>query len=113
MEARAIAKHVRVSPRKARQVVDLIRGKSVGEADAIVTLTPRAAAEDVGRVLRSAVANAQKNHDMKAETLFVSEAYVNEGPTLKRIQPRAMGRAFRIRKRSSHITIVVKQREEA
>jgi large subunit ribosomal protein L22 len=113
MEARATAKHVRLSPRKARQVVDLIRGKAVGEAEAIVALTPRAAAEDVGKVLHSAVANAEKNHDMKADTLYVSEAYVNEGPTLKRIQPRAMGRAFRIRKRSSHITVVVKQREEA
>jgi len=113
MEARATAKHVRVGPRKARQVVDLIRGKAVGEAESIVALTPRAAAEDVGKVLHSAVANAEKNHDMKADTLYVSEAYVNEGPTLKRIQPRAMGRAFRIRKRSSHITIVVKQREEA
>ena len=113
MEARATAKHVRMSPRKARLVVDLIRGKAVGEAASIVALTPRAAAEDVGKVLHSAVANAEKNHDMKADTLYVSEAYVNEGPTLKRIQPRAMGRAFRIRKRSSHITVVVKQREEA
>ena len=113
MEARATARYVRVSPRKARLVVDLIRGKSVGEADAIVALTPRAAAEDVGKVLHSAVANAEKNLELKAETLYVSQAFVDEGPTLKRIQPRAMGRAFRIRKRSSHITVVVKQREEA
>jgi large subunit ribosomal protein L22 len=113
MEARATAKHVRVSPRKARQVVDLIRGKSAAQAEAIIALTPRAAAEDVGRVLKSAMANAEKNHDMRADTLFVSEAFVDEGPTMKRIQPRAMGRAFRIRKRTSHITIIVKQREEA
>jgi large subunit ribosomal protein L22 len=113
MEARAIAKHVKVSPRKARQVVDLIRGKAVGEADAIITLTPRAAAEDVGRVLRSAVANAEKNHEMKADTLGVSAACATAGPTRTRTQPRAMGRAFRIRKRTSHITVVVKQREEA
>ena len=113
MEARATARYVRVSPRKARLVVDLIRGKSVGEAESIVALTPRAAAEDVGKVLHSAVANAEKNLHIKPETLFVSEAFVNEGPTLKRIRPRAQGRAFRIRKRSSHITIVVKQRQEA
>jgi large subunit ribosomal protein L22 len=113
MEVRATAKYVRVSPRKARQVVDLIRGKSVGEAGAIVALTPRAAAEDVGKVLHSAVANAEKNMQLRPEALYVSQAWVNEGPTLKRIRPRAMGRAFQIRKRSSHITVVVKQREEA
>lgn len=113
MEARATAKHVRVSPRKARQVVDLIRGKNAAEAQAIIALTPRAAAEDVGKVLNSAMANAEKNHDMRADMLYVSEAFVDEGPTMKRIQPRAMGRAFRIRKRTSHITVIVKQREEA
>jgi large subunit ribosomal protein L22 len=104
---------VRVSPRKARQIVDLIRGKGVGEAEAIIMLTPRAAGEDVGRVLKSAVANAEKNLHLKPETLFVSEAFVDEGPTVKRIQPRAMGRAFRINKRTAHITVVVKSREEA
>ena len=113
MEARAVARYIRVSPRKARVVIDLIRGKAVGEADAILRFSPRAAAEIVGKVLNSAVANAEKNLKIKPETLFVSEAYVNEGPTLKRIRPRAMGRAFKIRKRTSHITIVVKQREEA
>ena len=113
MEARATARYVRVSPRKARDVVDLIRGKAVGEAESIVALTPRAAAEDVGKVLHSAIANAEKNLHIRPETLYVSEAFVNEGPTLKRIRPRAQGRAFRIRKRSSHITIVVKQRQEA
>lgn len=113
MEARATAKFVRVSPRKARDVVDLVRGKSVADAEAILKFTPRAAAEIVGKVVHSAAANAEKNLRIKPETLYVSEAYVNEGPTIKRIRPRAMGRAFRINKRTSHITVVVKQREEA
>jgi large subunit ribosomal protein L22 len=113
MEARAIARYVRVSPRKARLVVDEIRGKDAGEAATILRFTPKGAAEIVGKVLASAVANAEHNLKVKPETLFVSEAYVNEGPTLKRIRPRAMGRAFRIRKRTSHITVVVKQREGA
>jgi large subunit ribosomal protein L22 len=104
---------VRVSPRKARLVVDLVRGKSASEAETILRFTEKAVAEVVGKVLASAVANAENNLKLKPETLFVSEAFVNEGPTLKRIQPRAMGRAFRIRKRSAHITIIVKQREEA
>ncbi len=113
MEARATAKYVRVSPRKAREVVDLVRGKSVQDAEAILKFTPRAAAEVVGKVVHSAAANAEKNLRIKPETLYVSETYVNEGPTLKRIRPRAMGRAFRINKRTCHITVVVKQREEA
>jgi large subunit ribosomal protein L22 len=113
MEARAIARYVRVSPRKARLVVDLIRGKSAAEAATILRFTEKGVAEVVGKVLASAVANAQHNLKISPETLFVSEAFVNEGPTLKRIRPRAMGRAFRIRKRSSHITVTVKQREEA
>jgi large subunit ribosomal protein L22 len=113
METRAVARYVRVSPYKARLVVDLIRGKSVSEAETILAMTNRAAAEVVGKVLKSAIANAEKNLKVKAETLYVDKAYVDEGPTLKRIRPRAMGRAFRIRKRSSHITVVVKQYEEA
>ncbi|MRS12652.1 MAG: 50S ribosomal protein L22 [Actinobacteria bacterium] len=113
MEARATAKFVRVSPRKAREVVDLVRGKSVPDAEAILKFTPRAAAEIVGKVVHSAAANAEKNLRIRPETLYVSEAFVNEGPTIKRIRPRAMGRAFRINKRTSHITVVVKQREEA
>lgn len=113
MEAKATARYVRVSARKARLVVDLVRGKSVADAEAILKFTPRAAAEIVGKVVHSAAANAEKNLKIKPETLFVSEAYVNEGPTLKRMRPRAMGRASRINKRTSHITIVVKQREEA
>lgn len=113
MEARAVARYVRVSPRKARIVVDLIRGKSVADAAAILQFTPRAAAEDVAKVLKSAVANAEKNLKIKSEDLFVGTAFVDEGPTLKRIRPRAQGRAFRIDKRTSHITVIVKQREEA
>jgi large subunit ribosomal protein L22 len=113
MEAKAVARFVRVSPRKARLVVDLIRGKSIDDARAILRFSPRAAAEVVEKVLNSAVANAERNLKIGADTLFVGATYVDEGPTLKRIQPRAMGRAFRINKRTSHITVVVKQREEA
>ncbi|MDO8914550.1 MAG: 50S ribosomal protein L22 [Coriobacteriia bacterium] len=113
MEAKAIARYVRVSPRKARLVVDMIRGKSAGEAANILRFTPKGAAEVVAKVLDSAVANAEHNLKIKPETLFVSQAFVDEGPTLKRIRPRAMGRAFKIRKRTSHVTIIVKQREEA
>ena len=113
MEAKAVARYVRVSPRKARLVVDLIRGKDVADAQAVLRFTPRAAAEDVEKTLNSAVANAEKNLKIKAEDLYVGTAFVDEGPTLKRIRPRAQGRAFRIDKRTSHITVVVKQREEA
>lgn len=113
MEARAVARYVRTSPRKARDIVNLIRGKSVEEASGILKLTPRAAAEVVEKVLDSAVANAEKNLKIKRQDLYVSSTFVDEGPTLKRIRPRAMGRAFRINKRTSHITVVVKQREEA
>ena len=113
MEARAVARYVRMSPRKARDVVDLIRGKSVPDASAILKFTPRAAAEVVEKVLDSAVANAERNLHVKRDDLVVASTYVDEGPTLKRIRPRAMGRAFRINKRTSHITVVVKQREGA
>ena len=113
MEAKAVARYVRVSPRKARLVVDLIRGKQVDDARAILKFSPRAAAEVVEKVLNSAIANAERNLHVKAEDLFVGETFVDEGPTLKRIQPRAMGRAFRINKRTSHITVVVRQREGA
>ncbi|MHB0979610.1 MAG: 50S ribosomal protein L22 [Thermoleophilia bacterium] len=109
----ATAKYVRLSPRKARQVVELIRGKSVKDAKAILMLTPRGAAPIVGKVLASAVANAENNNDMASEDLYVANAYVNEGPTLKRFKPRAMGRASRIRKRTSHITVAVDERRES
>jgi large subunit ribosomal protein L22 len=113
MEAKAVARYVRVSPRKARLLVDLIRGKSIADAQAILKFSPRAAAEVVEKVLNSAVANAERNLHVKADDLFVGSTFVDEGPTLKRIQPRAMGRAFRINKRTSHITVIVKQREGA
>jgi large subunit ribosomal protein L22 len=113
MEARAVARYVRVSPRKARLVVDLIRGKSIDDARAILRFSPRAAAEIVEKVLNSAVANAERNLHIKSDDLVVGTTFVDEGPTLKRIQPRAMGRAFRINKRTSHITVVVSQREGA
>lgn len=108
----ATAKYIRVSPRKARQVVELIRGKSVQDARAILLLTPRGASPIVGKVLASAVANAENNHDLVEEDLYVCKAYVDEGPTLKRFRPRAMGRASRIRKRTSHITVSVDSKKE-
>jgi large subunit ribosomal protein L22 len=113
MEAKASARYVRVSPRKARLVVDLIRGKSVPDAQAILRFTPRAAAEVVEKVLNSAAANAERNLHIPSDSMFVATTYVDEGPTIKRIRPRAQGRAFRINKRTSHITVVLKQREEA
>jgi large subunit ribosomal protein L22 len=111
MEQRAVARFVRVSPRKARLMVDLIRGKSVPDAQAILQFSPRGAAEVVEKVLNSAVANAERNLHVPADDLVVTTTYVNEGPTLKRIRPRAQGRAYRIRKRTSHITVVVEPRE--
>ena len=105
--ARAVARHVRVTPMKARRVVDIVRGKSVEEALAILKFAPQAAAEPVAKVIASAAANAQNNFNLDPSTLVVATAYVDEGATLKRFQPRAQGRAFRIRKRSSHITVIV------
>jgi large subunit ribosomal protein L22 len=113
MEARAVARYVRVAPRKARLVVDMIRGEKIDDARAILKFSPRAAAEIVEKVLNSAVANAERNLHLKSEELIVGSTFVDEGPTLKRIRPRAMGRAFRINKRTSHITVIVKQREGA
>lgn len=113
MEAKAVARYVRVSPRKARIVVDQIRGKSVIEAREILAFTNRAIAEDVEKTLNSAVANAEHNQHANANQLVVKACFVDEGPTLKRIRPRAKGSAARIRKRTSHITIIVSTREEA
>jgi large subunit ribosomal protein L22 len=110
MEAKAIARYVRVTPRKARLVIDLIRGKSVEEAFAILRYTPRAASPIIEKVLASAVANAEHNHNMDTSRLFVKKAYVDEGPTMKRYMPRAMGRVNTIRKRTSHITVVVAEK---
>ena len=107
MEAKAIAKTVRIAPRKARLVADLIRGKKIGEAYAILRNTDKKASEIIEKVLMSAVANADHNLSLDVNTLFVKEAFVNEGRTLKRFRARAKGSASRINKRTSHITVVV------
>lgn len=106
-EARAILRHVRMTPRKARLIVDMVRGRNAAEALALLKFTPRAAARVVEQLLSSAVANAGLKELGEAEGLRVSRAYVDGGPVLKRFQPRAMGRASPIKKRTSHITIVV------
>jgi large subunit ribosomal protein L22 len=103
----ARATYVRVTPMKARRVVDLIRHLPTDQAMAVLKFAPQAASEDVRKVLESAIANATHNHNLDADTLIVSRAVVDEGPTLKRFRPRAQGRAYRIRKRTSHITIEV------
>ena len=112
MKARAQAKYVRQSPYKVRRVLDLVRGMPVDEARATLDFTNRRAAPTIKKVLESAVANAEHNLALDAEELFVAEAYADEGPTLKRWRPRARGRATRINKRTSHITIVVADDEE-
>lgn len=109
----ATAKYVRVSPRKAGDMTRLIRGKKVTEAKAILALSPRAAAKLVGKVLDSAVANAENNHELASEDLYVVKAYVDGGPVFKRFTPRARGRATRIRKRTSHITVCVDEIKES
>lgn len=109
----ATARHVRVAPRKARLVIDQIRDKPVDRALEILQFSERAVSVDVEKVLRSAVANAYQNNGLRPETLVVSEAFVDEGPTLKRIRPRAKGSASRINKRTSHITVIVAPRKEA
>ena len=110
METKAVAKYIRITPRKVRIVLDLIRGKNVAEAFAILKFTPKAGADVVEKVLRSAVANAENNFDMDADKLFVKTAYADQGPTLKRIHPRSRGQAFKILKRTSHGTIVVDEK---
>jgi len=110
MQAKAIARYVRIAPRKVRLVVDLIRGKRVDEAFAILRHTPRAASPVLEKLLNSAVANAEHNYSMDVNNLVISQAYVNEGPIMKRYQPHAQGRAFPIKKRTSHITLVVAEK---
>ena len=110
MESKAVAKYVRIAPRKVRVVMDLIRGKNVAEAFAILKFTPKAGAEVVEKVLRSAVANAENNFDMDVEKLYVKTAFADQGPTLKRIHLRSRGQAFKILKRTSHVTIVVDEK---
>jgi large subunit ribosomal protein L22 len=117
MEAKAQARYVRVTPRKARRVVDLIRGRQATEAVAVLQFAPQAAGEPVRKVVQSAIANARVKADTASEpfderTLVVQAAYVDEGPTMKRFRPRAQGRAYRINKRTSHITVVVAQPQE-
>lgn len=110
MEAKASATYVRIAPRKVQIVLDLIRGEDAEKAMAILKHTPKAACEVLEKVLKSAMANAEVKN-MDTSKLYVAECYVNQGPTLKRIRPRAQGRAYIIRKRTSHITIVLKEAE--
>lgn len=106
---KAVARYVRISSRKVKVVIDLIRGKQVGEAKAILMATPKAATDPVTKLLNSAIANAENNMDLSADNLYIAEVYADQGPTLKRYRPRAQGRASRIRKRTSHITIILDQ----
>jgi len=109
MEAKAVAKYIRVSPRKTRLVAENIKGKGVEDALNILRFTPKKPAKILSKVLYSAISNAEQMPGVDVDSLIVETILVNEGPTWKRIQPRAMGRAYRIRKRTSHITIVVKE----
>ncbi|MEW5952255.1 MAG: 50S ribosomal protein L22 [Bacillota bacterium] len=112
MEAKATAKYIRISPRKVRQVVDLIRGKGVKEALAILSFTSRRSSLPVSKVVKSAAANAEHNYEMDKDNLFIAAAYVDPGPVIKRWQPRAMGRADQIKRRTSHITVIVQEKKE-
>ena len=112
MEAKAIARYVRMSPRKVRHVIDLIRGKDLREATAVLQFTPNIAAATIRKVLDSAAANAENNHAMDREALYVSSAFVDGGPSLRRMRPGSIGRGGVIRRRMSHITIGVSEREE-
>ena len=111
MEARAYLRYARIAPRKVQIVLDLIRNKPVDEAMAILKYTPKAACEPLQKLLKSAVANAENNNNMDRNNLFVAECFVTPGPTLKRIRPRAQGRAFSIKKRTSHKTLVLREKE--
>ena len=111
MEARAYLRNARISPRKVQIVLDLIRNKPVDIALATLDLTPKAASPIVGKLVKSAMANAENNHSMNKDDMYVSECYVTPGPIMKRIMPRAQGRAYRILKRTSHITVVLKEKE--
>ena len=111
LEAKAVLKYARISSRKVKIVADLIRGKQVDEALAIIKFTPKASSEILEKLLKSAIANAENNHGMNRGNLIVSEIYANQGPTLKRIRPAAKGSAVRIRKRTSHVTIKLVEAE--
>ena len=110
MEAKATLKYARISARKVKIVADLIRGKNVDEALAIVKFTPKASSDIIEKLLKSAIANAENNQGMSAENLYIEECYASQGPIMKRIKPRAQGRAYRIEKRTSHITVVLNER---
>lgn len=112
MEAKAVNRYARISPYKARQVTNMIKGKDVDEALAILKFTSKKAARIVEKVLNSAIANAEHNYDLDRESLYIAEIYADQGPAMKRVKPRALGRADLIRKRTSHITVVVSEREE-
>ncbi len=112
MEARAILKYARISPRKVKIVLDLIRNQDADKAMAILKFTPKAACEYLEKLLASAIANAQNNHDMDVSKLYVAECFVDPGPTLKRIRPKDHGRAHRILKRTSHVTLILRERED-
>ena len=112
MEAKAHLRYIRISPRKVKIVLDLIRGKDTAAAMGILKNTPKSASEYLVKLLKSACANAENNFGLDPRTLVISEAFANEGPTMRRFQPRAQGRAFQIRKRSSHITVVVESQKE-
>ena len=109
-EVKATAKYIRIAPRKVRIVMNLVRGKSVADALAILKFTPKVGADAVEKVLRSAIANAENNFDMDVDRLFISSAIVDQGPTLKRIHPRSRGQAFKILKHTSHITVAVNEK---
>jgi large subunit ribosomal protein L22 len=109
METQAIAKYLRVSPRKVRLSADLVRGKRVEEALNILSSTPKVGAKVVSKVVRSALANAEQNKSIDVDTLFIKTIFVNQGPTLKRFRPKPMGRAGRIRKRTCHVTVVLSE----
>lgn len=113
MEAKAIARYIRISPKKVREVVDIIRGKDVNEALAILRYVPKRASLPVAKVIKSAAANAEHNYNMDRDRLYIAAAYVDQGPTIKRWQARAMGRADIVRSRTSHITIIVKEKPAA
>jgi large subunit ribosomal protein L22 len=110
-EGKAILRHVRISSRKVKIVLDLIKNKGIDEAYGIVKFTPKAASEILLKLLKSAEANAENNNGLNRDELYVSEAYATQGPTMKRIMPRAQGRANRIKKRTSHVTVVLKERD--
>ncbi|MBF8983489.1 50S ribosomal protein L22 [Lutibacter sp. B2] len=110
MEARAIAKHVHVSPRKLKPINDMVRGMNVAEALAVLDFTPRTGAKALAKVIKSAKANAENNHEMDADKLYLAEVYANQAPTMKRWRAASMGRGVRILKRTSHIGVVVKER---